>query len=327
MVDKPSGAAPENAIRILAVTIGGLGDAILFSPVFKALRNKYPTAEFHLLVASPLAADVYGPTGIFRHISLADTNRPTTPGKVLSLIPFSFRSRRQGGFDVGVFATGLNRRFISTLSGMAGIRFVAAAPTPGPLLTTDLACNVAIAQLFDASVSGDDAFVPVLPDNKAGISKQLAAAGIESGRHRILALYPSRPSARRSLWPLPQILAVAEQLRKSNLIDKIVAVGASEEGDAFAAADTRRVLDANLAGRIPVPALAAFFDACALTLGNDGGLLHIAGAVGCPVVDILCGIPLSYRPPGKHTRVLEGKTALSVKAVVEVCQKVMMEKQ
>ena len=326
MVDKPSGAAPDNATRILAVTIGGLGDAILFSPVFKALRSKYPAADFHLLVASPLAAEVYSQEPRLQQLDLADTNRPTTLGKVLSLIPFAFHSRRQGGFDVGVFATGLNRRFISSLSFMARIRFAAAAPAPGPLLPTDLACNIAIARIFDPSISEDDAFVPLLPDRRADIARQLDGLGIEPGQHRILALYPSRPSPRRSLWPLTQLLSVAKKLKDSNLADKVVAVGASAEGGEIAAADTHRVIDANLAGRIPVSALSALFSVCTLTLGNDGGLLHVAGAVGCPVVDILGGIPPSYRPPGRKTQILQGGASLSVEAVYEACKKAFTEK-
>ena len=321
MVDKPSGAAPDNATRILAVTIGGLGDAILFSPVFKALRNKYPAAELHLLVASSLAAEVYRQSPILQHISQSDTNRPTILGKGLALVPFSIRSRAQGGFDVGVFATGLNPRFISLLSCMARIRFVATAPSPGPLRPTDLACNVAVAQRFDPSISENDAFVPLLPDRKADVLKQLADYGIEPGKHRILAVYPSRPSPRRSLWPLPQLLSVADRLKKSGLMDKVVAVGSVEEGKEIAVDDTRSVIDANLAGRIPVTHLSAFFSACALTLGNDGGLLHVAGAVGCPVVDIPGGTLPSYRPPGKKTQVLQGGASLSMEDVYEACRK------
>ena len=44
---------------ILAVTVGGLGDAVLFSPVLKALRKRYRHDEILLLVASTLAQEAY----------------------------------------------------------------------------------------------------------------------------------------------------------------------------------------------------------------------------------------------------------------------------
>ena len=50
---------PDKVSRILAVTIGGVGDAILFSPVLKALRSTYPDAYIEMLLSNHLSQAVY----------------------------------------------------------------------------------------------------------------------------------------------------------------------------------------------------------------------------------------------------------------------------
>lgn len=46
--------------RILAVSTGGLGDTILFSPVLRALGEGSLHNQVSLLLANPLAENVYG---------------------------------------------------------------------------------------------------------------------------------------------------------------------------------------------------------------------------------------------------------------------------
>ena len=49
----------KNQGSFLCITTGGLGDAILFSPLFRAIRNGHKTARVDLFVSSPLVREVY----------------------------------------------------------------------------------------------------------------------------------------------------------------------------------------------------------------------------------------------------------------------------
>ena len=68
-------------------------------------------------------------------------------------------------------------------------------------------------------------------------------------------------------------------------------------------------MDANLAGKLSILGSASLLSKCSLTIGNDGGLMHVAGAVGCPLVVVMPNTPLSYRPPGKNVKIIHSMHA------------------
>ena len=44
-----------------------------------------------------------------------------------------------------------------------------------------------------------------------------------------------------------------------------------------------------------------------MAIGNDGGLMHVAGAVNCRSVVIMANTPLSYMPPGSNVKAIHSK--------------------
>jgi ADP-heptose:LPS heptosyltransferase len=59
----------------------------------------------------------------------------------------------------------------------------------------------------------------------------------------------------------------------------------------------------DLTGTIPFGERAAFFQRCLLYVGNDSGPMHLAVAVGCPVVAVFGPTPAHlYRPYGIRDR-------------------------
>jgi len=298
---------PQAAERILAVCIGGLGDTVLFSPVIRALRTRYPEAHIELLVASRLAGTAYALSKEIDRLIVADTNYSFLFAKALRLLPYSFRSRISGGFDLGVVATGLNPKFVMFLKTLAGIRSIVSAPMP-PSYETDFACNVALARRFDNSISEHDAFFPVTDEALGEAARELARYELLDTA-RVLAVYPSRELPHRPRWQLWKLAKVVRLLKDRGFISKVILVGSEKEGKEWQSADNEGSIDANLAGRLSIPAIGALFSQCGMALGNDGGIMHIAGAVDCPLVVVMTSAPASYRPAGQQVRVV--KSSLS----------------
>jgi len=298
---------PKAAERILAVSIGGLGDTVLFSPVIRALRTRYPEAHIELLVASLLAGTAYAPSNEIDRLIVADINCSFLFAKAFCLLPYSFRSRIRGGFDLGVFATGLNPKFVMFLKTLAGIRRIVSAPMP-PSHATDLACNVALARRFDNDISEHDVFFPVTDEALGEAKRELARYDLLDTA-RVLAVYPSRELPHRPRWQLWKLAGVIRLLKDKGFISKVVLVGSEEEGKEWQFAEKEDGIDANLAGRLSILAIGALFSKCSMVLGNDGGIMHIAGAVGCPLVVVMTSAPASYKPAGQKVRVV--KSSLS----------------
>jgi heptosyltransferase-2 len=84
----------------------------------------------------------------------------------------------------------------------------------------------------------------------------------------------------------------------------VVVIGSAREGLDWAGIDRDRAVDANLAGRLSIFGSAFLLKKSSLAVGNDGGLIHTAGAMGCPLVVIMTNTPKSYRPAGEKTKVI-----------------------
>ena len=293
----------EQVNRVLAVTTGGLGDAILFSPVLKALRFRYPEAKIELLAASDLVRTVFTKAREVDRVIKVDTNRSSLILKIAAVIPFALTSRIKGGVDIGAFATGLNPNLAYFLKFAAGIRQIFRAPQP-PEYPDDLSCNLALAQRFCKNIKETDVFLPITAEAETEAKEVLAQRGISWDDCKIVAVYPSIDLKHRPRWPLAKLLQVIHLLRKNGFDGKVVVIGSAREGLDWAEIDGNRAADANLAGKLSIFGSAFLLTKSCLAIGNDGGLIHTAGAVGCPLVVIMTNTPVSYRPAGNKTKVI-----------------------
>ncbi len=293
-------------MNILAVTIGGLGDAVLYSPVIRALRKRYPQSSIRLLVANRLAASAYAGASEIDSVAFLHPGSRNALQKSLGLLKFCIQSRmRNGSYDLGVYATGLNPKLPGLLRVLAGVHRSVCGPKP-PAFPTDIECNVALARQFDSGISTADAFVPISDAAEEEAAQTLQAAGIHGGE-ALLAVYPSTNLSHRPRWPLTDLLEIVRRIKKRPFAGKIIVVGSHAEGREWSHADTDRLVDTNLCGRLSIAGSAAVLQRCCLTIGSDGGLMHIAGAVGSPAVVVMVNAPLSYRPPGSRTTVIHSQ--------------------
>lgn len=135
-------------------------------------------------------------------------------------------------------------------------------------------------------------------------AKMAAVLGVEKGR-RLIAILPGAAYGPSKQWPVRHFVAAGRALAAETGA-RIVVLGGGREAPACAEVQAGVGGDAlNLAGATGLPELAAVLSRCALAVTNDSGGMHVAAAVGAPVVAVF-GItdPRKTGPLGSRNRVV-----------------------
>ncbi len=277
-------------MRLLVKGTNWLGDAVMSLPTLRSLRQMHPGAHISILTRKTLA-DLYGGApyvdealpydGALGAVKLARRARvdaalilPRSFSSALML--FSARVPRRIGYG------GEGRSFMLT----------DALPRDRALLTTH---RVHYYHHLLTALGKPPAPKPPelrLPDDvKAWAREQMAGDDW-------LGLNPGATYGLAKQWMPERFAAVARRL---DLRVAVVGGPAEAELGARVAADIRGAV--NLAGRTGILQLAAVIDRCRLFLTNDTGPMHVADAVGTPIVAIFGPTDWIATPPfGKrHT--------------------------
>jgi ADP-heptose:LPS heptosyltransferase len=128
----------------------------------------------------------------------------------------------------------------------------------------------------------------------------------------------------QKVWPAERFAALFHALSRGPLPDAapIVFAGPGEAERTMAAPLLAALPDAvDLVGRLGLPQVAACLSRCALFVGNDSGLMHLAAATGAPTLGLFGPTPAQeYAPAGTNSAaVLSGSPQmqdLSVEAAL-----------
>jgi len=131
----------------------------------------------------------------------------------------------------------------------------------------------------------------VPPAIVGGARAVLTAAGWTPGT-RLLGLAPGAAYGGAKRWPPERFAAVAAGLSRSHgLVPVLLGAEADRPAACAIEAELGRIGDAgvasramNLAGETDIPQLAGVLALCAAFVSNDSGAMHLAAAVGAPVV-------------------------------------------
>ena len=290
----PGGPLPSVPRSILCVRCDHLGDQLMTTPAYAALRAAFPGARIDVLAApwgrAALAgnphvdgvrlgvAPWYDPS----HAALSGVSRATAVGIALRRGPYDYAFDLRGDPRAILFYVlpAARRRFGFSGLGLEGL-LTDAVPYARDRAPLHLALDL-VALAGARAVSRRPVFLPS-PAARERASAALHAAGIPPGQpFALLAPGSNRPLAR---WAPQGFAAVARALAGRGL--RVGVTGAPREAPILrtvqALAGTEVV---DLASGVEFDALGALLEQASVLVANDSAPAHLAVAVSCPVVAV-----------------------------------------
>lgn len=322
--------------RILVIRLDRIGDVVLTTPLLRALRQACPSAWIAMLVRPPCHELLDG------HPDLNEVLVYDKAGRhrgVLSTIRFAWRLRRQR-FDTAIVVHPTHRsHWIARLAGIP--RRIGYARKSGWLLTRrvphrkqegsrhEAEYALELLEVLGIAPTGPPRpFVPVQPEAQRFLEDVLRREGIGPDE-LLVAIHPSASCVSKR-WMPQRFGEVADRLIEAQRVRVVLVAGSEDAGHAQEVARAMRHPPLNLAGKLSVGELAALLARCRLLISNDSGPVHVAAAVGTPVVALFGraqpGINAArWRPLGAQHIVLDKSdasrfTAIDQLSVEEVYQ-------
>ncbi len=288
-------------MKRLVIAPNWLGDAVMAIPFLRALKAAHPADSIGVLARR-------GPAAVFQAQGSADTilARSSLLADVAAI--------RRGRFDEAwLLPNSFRAGLLSFLGGVPG-RIGYATDRRGPLLTTALSPPARMGHqlrdydaLLQARGIEPDCDPPRLPISQT--AAQSAAVALEAAsldpQARLALLAPGAAFSWTKRWPPDRFGRLGALLRDRHWACAIV-VGPGEEGLArevcAAAQVTLPILGLDLG---PIE-LAALLSRARVVVANDSGPMHLAAAVGTPVVAFFGPTdPGRTAPAGAPSRILD----------------------
>lgn len=304
--------------NILVIDLGRLGDVVLSLPALRAIRHRFPRAKITVAAGKP-GADVINLSGyadevlVVDRVFLPNGINPVSVFRLFKLV----KDVRRKKFDFVIDLHSLSETNILGFLSGASKRLFARRPgrsldylanfNPPPPSETDRKRHL-IDRYLDVLIPLEIKKAERLPvlktraTDNASLERILKKAKADAGAP-LVGLFPGagHPSRR---WPLQQFASLADFLIRNDQVKVLVFVGPRER--AFAK-DIRQQFPRSVVvlDQLTIPQLAAAQARLAAFVSNDTGPMHIASAVGTPVVLLLDKrTPESYLPQGDRHHVI-----------------------
>jgi len=284
-------------VKILIRATNWIGDAIMALPALRAVRKRFPEAEI-AIVGRPYVADIYrdqeicdqlipyDPRGL--HAGLSGRERLAAE---LRAQKFDMALLLQNAFDAAWLAW---RARIPERIGYArdarSFLLTKAVPLPrhGEIPAHEKFYYLELlrrAGWLDSAQDETFIGVRVSEEKRRSADEFLCESGVRQGALRI-AIGAGASYGSAKCWPPPRFAEVANQLQSEADADVILFGTAAEASVSTAISAEMRRPPTDLTGKTAIADLPALLSQCHLFIGNDSGAMHVAAAVGLPVIAV-----------------------------------------
>lgn len=280
--------------RVLVRAPNWLGDAVLALPAIAAIRRHFPGA--HLAVAGPAPV-----AAVFREVTAA---QPDQIIEVAADRRAALTTIRAGHFNLGILLPNSLQSAWELRRAGVPERWGYATSGRGVLLTRRSAPNRtrgirhhadyfrALARGLGIAVDERPPQITASPATRAQADALLAQLRVPPDA-AVVGLAPGAAYGEAKQWPPDRAAALAARLVRERDATCLV-LGAAHDRPAARAMESwlrahapdalSRVID--LAGRTSVSGLVGVAERCRAFVSNDSGAMHVAAAVGRPVIAI-----------------------------------------
>jgi heptosyltransferase-2 len=293
-----------NPRTILVRAPNWLGDVILSLGAVRDLRHNFPDAHLEVL-ARPAVADLYRALGEVDGVRLCASFRQGVAAArgcdVAVLLPNSLGSALQ------VFLARVRERWGYARDGR-GVLLTRRARVPREVK------GVSEAHYYRAMLAGVGLKVSAAQDLSLSCPGEWRARGrelLERGG-RWVGLNPGAAFGSAKRWPAERYAALADLLIRQYGVRVAILGSAADRGVASAIADAMTAPARVLAGETRLTDLVGVLAGLALLVTNDSGPMHVAAALGTPLVAVFG--PTDWRetaPLGATCRVVRAPVECS----------------
>jgi heptosyltransferase-2 len=300
--------------RMLLIRLDRLGDVVLSAPAAYAMRRHLPHAFIAMLVSPACREVIEGHPALNEVISYDKDGAERTARGTLRFA----RRLRAYEFDTALVLHPSNRSHV--IPWLAGIPVRVGYDRNLPALLThriphrkqegtmhETAYVLEMLEAFGIPAGTPKLFVPVPAEAQRRVEQLLAEAGV-SPSDTLVAVHPSASCVSKR-WMPERFAQVADRLIERHGAKVCLITGGPELFYARAVERAMRGPSLNLGGKLTIGQLGALLRRAALLISNDSGPVHVAAAVGTPVVDIFGrnqrGVsPQRWRPLGPGHAIL-----------------------
>ncbi len=296
--------------RILLIRLDLIGDLVLSLTVVRALKRTYPEAEIDLL-AIPTSAKVAENDPNLTQIITYDPNVWRRPKALIQPKNWSeakslLRRLRTRHYDLAVSVYAEWAAVLAVLSGAKRRVGFGAEGYPG-FMTDSVPGGVPgrrrhwsplddkhevdycleLARAASATITPDDRIphLDVDAQSRQEIEQLLRKEGVQQDKP-LIACHVSSNNGQSKRWPIPYWSTLLDRLMREEDA-QVVLTGAPVDLPIIEGVTARmREHPINLAGKTSLPQLAALLQRATLIISGDSGPIHMATALGVPIIGI-----------------------------------------
>ncbi len=284
-------------MKILIRATNWVGDAIMALPALRAVRKRFPDAEI-AIAARPYVADIYRDQGICDQLIVYDPKGLHAGLSGRERLAAELRAKKfnvalllQNAFDAAWLAwrAKIPERIGYARDGRSFLLTKAVPlPQPGEIPPHEKYYYLELVRRAGWLDSvQDETFIGlnISKEKRQGAEEFLCRSGVRKVALRI-AIGAGASYGSAKCWPPSGFAEVANRLKSEADADVILFGTAAETSVSTAIAAEMRTPPIDLTGRTAIADLPALLSQCHFFLGNDSGAMHVAAAVGLPVVAV-----------------------------------------
>ncbi|HLL89869.1 MAG TPA: lipopolysaccharide heptosyltransferase I [Tepidisphaeraceae bacterium] len=281
---------PGDPRKVLIIKPSAVGDVVHALPVLNLVRRRWPRAHVAWLV-TPACAGLLDRHPQLNDVILFDRKRLggswRSPAAFKELLAFG-RSLRERNFDLVIDLQGLFRSgWLAHQTGAPRrVGFARAREAAWAFYTHQVAVHTPEQHALDRYLTVAEALGcgrgPVaFPFATDDADRRAVAPLLPGGGTKPYAVLVPGTNWATKRWPVQRFAQVAQAMNERFGLATVLTGAPSDAAVAQAI-----LADANLVGRTTLRQLCAIIEGAALVVANDSGPMHIAAALGRPLVSV-----------------------------------------